>query len=206
MVYSVDCFAELTRFLPRLKPMGFRAVSAVTDDPTTDTTDESTGSPLEESDLDREELEREYPEVVGDIPELIDEAHEGNQSTLYRAIAEYERVLAKVARGDALGGTDLLHDLRFAYYESLADGLDTVAETSGWDVLVEFANAYGPHEQGEFPEVGHVIANALGRSVIRTLAHETGVADGLPVDWSLQDLEVGLMSEMLDTLGEATDS
>jgi len=25
----VDCFAELTRFLPRLKPVGFRAVTAV---------------------------------------------------------------------------------------------------------------------------------------------------------------------------------
>lgn len=35
-----------------------------TDDPTTDTTDESTGSPVEESDLDRQEIEREYPEVV----------------------------------------------------------------------------------------------------------------------------------------------
>ena len=26
----MDCFAERTRFLPRLKPVGFRAVSAVT--------------------------------------------------------------------------------------------------------------------------------------------------------------------------------
>jgi hypothetical protein len=73
-----------------------------------------------------------------------------------------------VARGDAPGGTDNIHHLRFAYYEPFADGLDTAAETDGWDVLVEFAEAYDPDKQGEFPEVGHVIANALGRSLIRT--------------------------------------
>jgi hypothetical protein len=152
----------------------------MTDVPTTDTTDESAGSPREESALDRQELERDYPEVVGAIPTLIDDARDGDQSSLSRAIAEYERVLAKVARGDAPGGTDLLHDLRFAYYEPLAAGLDTAAETNGWDVLVEFADAYDPHAQGEVPEVGHVIANALGRSVIRT--RQADGVDAIPAE------------------------
>lgn len=137
-------------------------------------------APFEDSGLDREELERDYPEVVGNLPALYDDAREGDISALYHAIAEYEQVLRKVARGDVPGGEDLLYDLRFAYYESLAGGLGTAAETDGWDVLVEFATAYDPREQDEFPEVGHVIANAIGRSIIRTrLADSVGV---IPAD------------------------
>lgn len=144
----------------------------------TETTDASTGTSLEDSGLDREKLEREYPDVVGDLPELFDDAREGDLSALSRAIAEYERVLTKVSRGDAPGGDDLHSDLLFAYYEPLADGLDAAAETNGWDALIEFADAYDPREQDAFPEVGHVIANALGRSIIRT-RQDDGV-DAIP--------------------------
>ena len=135
---------------------------------------------FDDSGLDRQDLERDYPAVVGDLPELYTGAREGDVSTLYRAMAEYERMLTKVARGDAPGGDDLLHDLRFAYYEPFADGLDTAAETDGWDVLIEFATAYDPRKQDEFPEIGHVIANAIGRWVIRPRRDE-GV-DAIPVD------------------------
>lgn len=135
---------------------------------------------FEESGLSREELEREYPAVVGDLPDLYGDAREGDVSALYRALAQYDRMLTKVARGDAPGGEDLLHDLQFAYYEPFAAGLDTAAQSAGWDVLVEFATAYDPREQDEFPEVGHVIANAIGRSVIRT-RRDNGV-DMIPAD------------------------
>jgi hypothetical protein len=145
-----------------------------------DTTGTSAGPPVEDSGLDRRELERDYPEVVGGLPDLYGDACEGDLTALYRAIAEYERVLTKVARGDAPGGEDLLHDLRFAYYEPFADGLDTAAQTHGWEMLVEFANAYDPREQGECPEVGHVIANAIGRSVIRTRRNDS--VDAIPGD------------------------
>jgi hypothetical protein len=73
-----------------------------------------------------------------------------------------------------------LHDLRFAYYEPFADGLDIAAQRDGWNVLVEFATAYHPHEQEGFPEVGHVIANAIGRSVIRTRRADS--VDAIPAD------------------------
>ena len=129
---------------------------------------ESSDDPFGESGFDRQDLERDYPEVVGDLPDLFEDARDGDLSALFRALAEYDRVLAKVARGDAPGGEDLYHDLQFAYYEPLADGLDAAAESDGWDVLVEFADAYDPHEDDEFPEVGHVIADGIGRSVIRT--------------------------------------
>ena len=161
-----------------------RLHDCIPDQPTEETVSRGDGSseeaPFEDSDLDRTELERDYPEVVGDLPDLYDDARKGEVSALYRAIAEYERVLTKVARGDAPGGEDLLHDLRFAYYEPFADGLDTAAQTNGWDLLVEFANAYDPREQDEFPEVGHVIANAIGRSVIRT--RRTDSVDAIPAD------------------------
>ena len=154
------------------------------DQPTDETVSPEDGpseeAPFEGSGLERQELERDYPEVVGDLPDLYDDACEGDVSALYRAMAEYERLLSKVARGDAPGGEDLLHDLRFAYYEPFADGLDTAAQTNGWDLLVEFANAYDPHEQDEFPEVGHVIANAIGRSLIRTRLEDS--VDAIPSD------------------------
>lgn len=176
-----DCgqeFQTLSRL--RLHECPGEQLAEMTDDSTTGTKGTAAEDPPGESSIDREELERDYPEVVGDIPKLIEDAREGDRSSLYRVIAEYERVLAKVARGDAPGGTDLIHDLRFAYYEPLAEGLDTAAETDGWDVLVEFAEAYDPDKQGEFPEVGHVIANALGRSVIRT--RQADGVDNIPVD------------------------
>jgi len=137
-------------------------------------------SPSEDSGKNRQELERAYPEVVGDLPALYDDAREGDVPILYRAMAEYEHVLTKVAQGDEPGGEDLLHDLRFAYYEPFATGLDIAAQTDGWDVLVEFADAYDPHEQDEFPEIGHVIANAIGRSVIRTRRADS--VDAIPAD------------------------
>ncbi|MFB6227897.1 MAG: hypothetical protein ABEH88_04835 [Halobacteriales archaeon] len=147
---------------------------------TTGTTDETTESPLAYPGLDRRQFEDDYPEVVGDLPELFDDAREGDLSAVSRAIAEYEQVLTKVSRGEAPGGDELHNDLLFAYYEPLAGGLDAAAETIGWDVLVDFADAYNPREQDEFPEVGHVIANALGRSVIRT--RRSDGTDAIPVE------------------------
>lgn len=176
-----DCgqeFDTLSRL--RLHDCPGDQVAEVTNDSATDTTADATDPPLEDSGFDRQELEREYPEVVGDLPGLIDDAREGDLAVLSRAIAEYERVLTKVTRGDAPGGDDLHSDLLFAYYEPLADGLDAATATNGWDVLIEFADAYDPREQGKFPEVGHVIANAIGRSVIRT--RRAGSVDAIPAD------------------------
>lgn len=176
-----DCgqeFETLSRL--RLHDCPNDQLSEATDEPTTTTMDESAGSLPADSDVERQELEREHPDVVGDLPALVDDARAGDLSGLSRAIAEYERVLTKVSRGDTPGGDDLHHDLLFAYYEPLADGLDAATESAGWGILVEFADAYAPYEQHEFPEVGHVIANAIGRSVIRTRRSE-GV-DAIPAD------------------------
>jgi len=67
-----------------------------------------------------------------------------------------------------------------SFYKPFADGLDIAAQTDGWEVLVEFADAYDPREQDEFPEVGHVIANAIGRSVVRSRQDDS--VDSIPAD------------------------
>ena len=117
-------------------------------------------------------VETEYPALVGDLPDIIEEAKEGDLSALYRAIAEYETALTKTSIQTESRSDDAHHDILFAYYEPLAEGLDTAAQANGWDVLVEFVDAYDPREQDGLPEVAHVIANAVGRSLVRTRLSE----------------------------------
>jgi len=150
------------------------------DSEATKTSDDTTSSSIPDSGIDREELERQHPEVVGDLPDLFDDAHNGDLAALSRALAEYKQLLDKVARGDAPGGTELHNDLQFAYYEPFADGLDTAAQRDGWDALLEFVDAYNTRDQDKFPEVGHVIANAIGRSAIR--ARQSDGIDAIPAD------------------------
>lgn len=112
-------------------------------------------------------VEEEYPALVGDLPSLIDDAHSGDLSVLYRAVAEYERVLAEAPTDDGIGSTGPNHEIWWEYYKPLADGLDAAAQANGWDVLTEFMDAYDPREQDSLPEVTHVVANAVGRSIVR---------------------------------------
>lgn len=125
--------------------------------------------PEEEPPAEEEpDVEEEYPDLVGDLSTLINDAQEGDSAALYRAIAEYETVLGEAPSGSGSGPSGPYHDIRWAYYEPLADGLDAAAKANGWDVLTEFVDAYNPQEQNELPEVAHVIANAVGRSIVRT--------------------------------------
>lgn len=181
MSHECDDCGEEFETLSRLRLHDCPADQSVdkTENHDTDSLDDSTESPAG-SEIEREELERDYPEVVGDLPELVDEAHEGELSALFGAIAEYERVLTEAAQENASDGDDIHSDLLFAYYEPLAAGLDSAALREGWDVLIEFTDAYGPQEEGAFPEVGHVIANAIGRSVIRT--RQSDGVDAIPSD------------------------
>jgi len=40
---------------------------------------------------------------------------------------------------------------------------------------------------------------------IRELVDEAGVADSLPTDWTLQDLETAPLSELMGRIGESLD-
>ena len=123
--------------------------------------------PLDDSDPEPATVENDYPTLVGGLPSLIEDAREGDLSALYRSMAEYETALKEARTTDESGSTGAHHEILFAYYEPLAEGLDRAAHANGWDVLVEFVTAYAPREQERLPEVAHVIANAVGRSLVR---------------------------------------
>lgn len=114
----------------------------------------------------------EYPELVGDLLSLVEDATDDDLPALYRAVAEYETALEEAPTNDGLGSADAHHEILFAYYEPLADALDGAAQANGWDVLVEFVDAYDPREQDKLPEVAHVIANAVGRNLVRARLSE----------------------------------
>lgn len=56
-------------------------------------------------------VEEEYPALVGDLPSLVDDAHSGDLSVLYRTVAEYERVLAEAPTDDGIGSTGPNHEI-----------------------------------------------------------------------------------------------
>jgi len=148
-----------------------------------DSTDESTESIEPRSDAygySRTELEETYPEFVGKLATLLDEDTDPDIATVSQAIAEHDRLLTRTATGDAPGGDELHTDLLFAYYEPLAEQLDTLVESEGFDVLLEFVNAYDTRDEDDLPEVTPVIANVVGRSIIRT--RQSKGVEAIPAD------------------------
>ncbi len=123
---------------------------------------------------------KEFPDLIGDLPTLVDDVQAGEVGALYRAIAEYETALIDAPTSAASGSTDPHHEILFAYYEPLAEALDAAVQANGWDVLAEFVAAYGLDDQEGVPEVTHVIANAVGRSLVR--ARFAGGVDTVPAD------------------------
>lgn len=121
---------------------------------------------------DVQTVEEEYASFVGDLPSLVEDAKDGDLPVLYRAVAEYETALADASASDEPRSADAHHEILFEYYEPLAEGLDAAAQANGWDMLVEFVDAYSPREQDRLPEVAHVIANAVGRNLVRTRLSE----------------------------------
>lgn len=137
--------------------------------------DKSTGPIEPRSDAygySRAELEETYPEFVDKLATLLDEDTDPDITTVSQAIAEHDRLLTRTATGDAPGGDELHTDLLFAYYEPLAKQLDTLVESEGIDVLLEFVDAYDTRDHDGLPEVTPVIANVVGRSIIRTRQSE----------------------------------
>jgi len=87
-------------------------------------------------------------------------------------------------------------DLVEFYFQAVAD--------------LEREELLGPHappywdEDDDLPRVIDVDPDVKQR--IRELAHETGVADSLPTDWALQDLETTPLSELMGQIGYSPDS
>lgn len=144
--------------------------------PVATSSDEPTESAEPTPGYSREELEEQYPEFVGGLAELLADEDDSDPdiATVSQAIAEHDRLLTQTTTGDAPGGEELQTDLLFAYYEPLAERLDTIVEAQGWDVLLEFVDAYDTRGSDTLPEVTPVIANVVGRWIIRT-RQTTGV-------------------------------
>jgi hypothetical protein len=87
-------------------------------------------------------------------------------------------------------------DLTEFYFQAVAD--------------LETEELLGPHappywdEDANLPRVIDVDLDVKQR--IRELAHETGVADSLPTDWVLEDLETAPLSELMGQIGYSPDS
>ena len=176
-----DCgqsFETLSRL--RLHDCGDQQASVSLGPPAATSSDQSAESAEPTYGYSREELEEQYPEFVGGLAELL--ADENNSdpdiATVSQAIAEHDRLLTETTTGEALGGKELQTDLLFAYYEPLAERLDTLVDSQGWDVLLEFVDAYDTRGTNDLPEVTPVIANVVGRWIIRT--RQTSGVEAIP--------------------------
>ena len=176
-----DCgqsFETLSRL--RLHKCGDQQASVSPGPPAATSSDKSIESAEPTYDYSREELEEKYPEFVGGLAELL--ADENNNdpdiATVSQAIAEHDRLLTETTIGEAPGGKELQTDLLFAYYEPLAERLDTLVDSQGWDVLLEFVDAYDTRGTDDLPEVTPVIANVVGRWIIRT--RQTSGVEAIP--------------------------
>ena len=84
-------------------------------------------------------------------------------------------------------------DLTEFYFQAVAD-----LETE------ELLGPHAPHYWDEDDDLDRVIDIAPDtKQRIRELAHETGVTDGLPEDWTLQDLEIAPLSELMGRIGDS---
>ena len=176
-----DCgqsFETLSRL--RLHDCGDQQASVSPGPPTATSSDESTESAEPTYGYSREELEEKYPEFVGGLAELLADKNNSDPdiATVSQAIAEHDRLLTDTTTGEAPGGEELQTDLLFAYYEPLAERLDTLVDSQGWDVLLEFVDAYDTRGTDDLPEVTPVIANVVGRWIIRT--RQTSGVEAIP--------------------------
>ena len=112
---------------------------------------------------ERDSLESD-PEVQ-ELASLIDDAQNGDDTALHRAMARYETVQAAAHEADE---HDRYRAVSRAYREPLVAALDEVTREHGWAFLEEVIEAYHPETSDEFPHVTTIIQNVTGRYLIRT--------------------------------------
>lgn len=98
-------------------------------------------------------------------------------SAIHNATATFESALSSALNEDQSG--DTYRDVFWAYYERVSTGLDEATRSGGWELLGDVVNAYDPTEEGTIPLVTPVIANAVGRYLIRTRLTED--VEAIPV-------------------------
>lgn len=100
---------------------------------------------------------------IDELDALLDRAADGDVDALYRAVAEFDEALGAAS---AKSG-DQYRSVFWHYYEPLAEALDPASHEAGWPVLRDLIEAYDPRETGDLPLATPVVANAVGRHVIR---------------------------------------
>lgn len=102
-----------------------------------------------------------------ELDEYLTQVTQGNTDAIYGGLATFETTLESSL--ERRGG-EAYRDVFWAYFEPLSDALDEVSRTEeqGWKRLEEITEAYDPTRDEQLPLVTPVIANAVGRHVIRT--------------------------------------
>lgn len=132
-----------------------------------------------------------------DLTGGFEQAQQGDEMALYRALATYERRLSdewgQGEDGDYWG-------FYRVFFEPAVDGLETVVQREGWPFLLDILDAYWPEatydfdtyssheafgdfERGDFdeyPHVSHALVTVTGKQLVRTRRSE-GIAT-IPVD------------------------
>lgn len=103
---------------------------------------------------------------------------------LHHAVETYAHLLWKTLEWEDF---ETLRGLFWMYYEPLVTSLDTVVKAEGWSVLTELIDAYDPRTESPPPGLNSVIANVVGRYVIRVRVSD-GV-ESIPVQ-ALKYLQV----------------
>lgn len=145
-----DCgesFETLTRL--RLHDCG-----DVQSDTTAARTGTSTSSPTRERNVS-----------VAELDDLLDRVSDGDVNAIYRVVGMFESTLSSALVEDRSGAT--YRDVFWPYYERVSDKLDETARSEGWELLGDVVDAYDPTGDDDLPLVTPVIANAVGRYVIR---------------------------------------
>ncbi len=103
---------------------------------------------------------------VAELDTLLDRFSDGDRDALHDAVAEFESTLSAAVEEDNSGET--YRDVFWPYHERVSDALDEAAQATGWCFLEEVIDTHDPTVDDEIPLVTPTVANAVGRSVIRT--------------------------------------
>ncbi|MEF8854684.1 MAG: hypothetical protein V5A24_04220 [Haloarculaceae archaeon] len=77
-------------------------------------------------------------------------------------LAQFEQDLdSALEYGD---GGNRFRDVFWAYYDPIAEALDTIVQAEGWPVLLDLIDAYDPRAQNAIPICSAPLTNAGSRS------------------------------------------
>lgn len=104
---------------------------------------------------------------MDDLQTALNDATPEDPGSVRTAVSAYETALDSGSNSYPGSRT-----LRWRYYRPLADLLDATARQQGWAVFESLLATYSPRDRFGVPACSHVLANGIGRFVIRTRLQE----------------------------------